>query len=90
MSEIVEVRMFMKPGCHLCDDARAVVTQVLDEVGESGLRSTFAEIDILEDPGLQRRYGEEIPVVFVADRRVAQWHIDPQRLRAALERAAAQ
>lgn len=81
--------MFMKPGCHLCDDARAVVRQVLDDVGERGLRSAFTEIDILEDPGLQRRYGEEIPVLFVADRRVAQWRVDPARLRAALERAAA-
>jgi glutaredoxin len=43
-----------KPGCHLCDDARAV----LERVG-----ATFAEVDITTDDALHAAYLERIPVV---------------------------
>jgi len=76
------VRIYSKPGCHLCDDARAVVAEVCAELGES-----FEEVDITAGPDaeeLQRRYGEEIPVTFVDGRQHDFWRVDPQRLRAAL------
>jgi len=43
-----------KPGCHLCDDARAV----LERVG-----APFAEVDITSDDVLHAAYLERIPVV---------------------------
>jgi glutaredoxin len=76
------VRLYSKPGCHLCDDARAVVTQVCAELGE-----TFEEVDITAGPDaerLQRAYGEEIPVTFVDGRQHDFWRVDAARLRAAL------
>jgi hypothetical protein len=42
-----------KAGCHLCEDARAVVARVCAELGES-----WSEADILTDPDLARRYCE--------------------------------
>src|SRR5690348_7464899 len=54
------VLLYSKPGCHLCDDARAVIERVCREVG-----TTYAEIDINTDPELVRRYAEQIPVTFV-------------------------
>lgn len=69
-----------KPGCHLCDDARAVVADVLAEFPEA----TFEEKSILEDPVLLDRYVEEIPVVLVDDRVHTIWRVDPERLRRAL------
>ncbi len=45
-----------KPGCHLCDDARAV----LQRVG-----APFAEVDITSDDALHATYLERIPVVLL-------------------------
>lgn len=73
------VTLYSKPGCHLCDDARAVVERVCGEVGE-----TYVEHSILEDPDLLERYGEEIPVVLVDGRQHTFWRVDAERLRAAL------
>ncbi len=35
------VTLLGKPGCHLCDDARAVIAAVTAELGEA-----YAEVDI--------------------------------------------
>ena len=69
-----------KPGCHLCDDARAVVQGVLaDHPGVA-----FEEKSILDDPELLDAYAEEIPVVLIDDRVHTIWRVDENRLRAAL------
>jgi glutaredoxin len=68
-----------KPGCHLCDDARAVVQQVCDDLGVP-----WSERSIEGTPDLERRYGEQIPVIFVDGRQHAIWRVDEERLRAAL------
>jgi glutaredoxin len=75
------VRLLTKPGCHLCDEARAVVATVCRELGEA-----FDEVDIAGDPELMALYGEQIPVTFVDDRQHDYWRVDPARLRAALAR----
>ena len=52
--------LYGKPGCHLCDDAREVVERVRAE-HPFDLR----EVDVSLDPGLNREYGERIPVLSV-------------------------
>ena len=73
------VTLYSKPGCHLCDDARAVVDRVCADLGEE-----YDEISILDDPALLERYGEEIPVTLVDGRQHDFWRVDETRLRAAL------
>ncbi|WP_300643978.1 glutaredoxin family protein [Nocardioides sp.] len=73
------VRIYSRPGCHLCDDARAVVAAVCAELGEE-----FDEVSIDDDPALQARFGEEIPVTFVDGRQHDFWRVSADRLRAAL------
>jgi len=73
------VTLYTRPGCHLCEDARAVVARVCEELGES-----FSEVDITTDEDLQDRYGEEIPVTLVDGRQHDFWRVDETRLRAAL------
>ena len=73
------VTLYGRPGCHLCEDARAIVEQVCAELGEA-----YVEVSIDDDPELQRRFGEEIPVTFVDGRQHDFWRVDPARLRAAL------
>lgn len=73
------VLLYSKPGCHLCDDARAVVAAVCAELGES-----FDEVDITTSADLMREFGEQIPVTFVDGQQHDFWRVDAARLRAAL------
>ncbi len=73
------VTLIGKPGCHLCDDARRVISEVCATTGV-----TWEELSIEEDPALFDEYWERIPVVLVDGRPHDFWHVDPARLRAAL------
>lgn len=73
------VTLYSRPGCHLCDEARAVIARVCDDLGEG-----FDEVSIDGDPELTRRYGEEIPVTLIDGRQHDFWRVDERRLRAAL------
>nr|WP_220481872.1 glutaredoxin family protein [Nocardioides ginsengisegetis] len=75
------VTLYSRPGCHLCDDARIRIAAVCEELGEE-----YVEVSIDDDPDLQARFGEEIPVTFVDGRQHDFWRVDPARLRAALTR----
>ncbi len=69
-----------KPGCHLCDDARVIVADVLADFPAV----TFEEQSILDDPALLDAYAEEIPVVLIDGRVHTIWRVDPSRLMKAL------
>jgi glutaredoxin len=60
---MTHVTLYGKPGCHLCEEARAVV----DEVRR---RRPFEleEVDITRDPALEARYRERIPVIAIDGR----------------------
>ncbi|WP_069814365.1 glutaredoxin family protein [Streptomyces sp. TP-A0874] len=73
------VTLIAKPGCHLCDDAREVITAVCAELGAS-----WEEKDISQDTELHRRYWEQIPVVLIDGAQHDFWRVDPKRLRTAL------
>lgn len=80
MPEPSRLTLLTRPGCHLCDDARAVVARV---AGELALR--WDERSIAGDAELERAYGELVPVVLVDGRQHAVWRVDPDRLRLALQ-----
>jgi len=73
------VRLYSKPGCHLCDDARAVVERVCADLGTS-----YDEVDITTSPDLMNAYADQIPVTFVDGRQHDFWRVDEARLRRAL------
>ena len=87
---VIALTLLTKPGCHLCDDARAVVDRVVSEVrGERVMETsnpeiTVTELSILDDPDLTERYAEEIPVLLIDGVVHNIWRIEPERLRAAL------
>jgi glutaredoxin len=72
---VKRVTLFSRPGCHLCDDARAV----LDAVGEP-----YDEVNIEDDDGLHRRYLERIPVVAVDGDEAFEFFVEESALRARL------
>ena len=73
------VTLVGKPGCHLCEDARQVVSAVCEETGAS-----WVEKDITQDEALHKEYWEQIPVVLIDDEQHTFWRVDPARLRTAL------
>lgn len=73
------ITLIGKPGCHLCEDARAVVARVAEDLGVG-----WTELDITRDEALAEQYWEQIPVTLVDGRRHDYWHVDEARLRAAL------
>jgi glutaredoxin len=75
------ITLYGRPGCHLCDEARAVIERVCADLGES-----YAEVSIDDDPELLRRFGNEIPVTFVDGAQHDFWRVSEERLRAALRR----
>lgn len=77
----IDVELLTKPGCHLCDDARAVVVPALAAFGE---HVVLREVDILEDDALFAQFADEIPVVRIDGNVHTIWRVDPARLTAAL------
>lgn len=69
------VTLYGKPGCHLCEEARAAILAVRAEQ-ELDLR----EVDVTLDPALHARYGERIPVVEVDGEEAFQYFVDPAEL----------
>ena len=69
--------LYGRPGCHLCDDARAV----LERIGEP-----FAEIDITTDDALHAAYLERIPVVALDGEELLHFFVDEAALRRRLDR----
>lgn len=54
------VTLYGKPGCCLCDEAKAAIAEV-----RTRRAFDLEEVDVSVDPGLNREYGERIPVVTV-------------------------
>ena len=73
------VTLIGKPGCHVCDEARAVIAEVTTELGEE-----YDEVSILDEPDLAARYAEQIPVTLVDGAQHDFWRVSADRLRAAL------
>ncbi len=73
------ITLLARPGCHLCDDARAVIERVAGELGVG-----WEERDITASPDDMRDYWDKIPVTLVDGVQVDFWRVNETRLRVAL------
>jgi hypothetical protein len=63
--------LYGRPGCGLCDEARTILTALLDERQRAGLVTpALEERDIEGDPAWQHAFFASIPVVELGDRRL--------------------
>jgi hypothetical protein len=76
--------LYGKPGCHLCDDARAAVERVTASRGVS-----VEQVDVSRDPVLYARYGERIPVVELDGETLFEFFVDEAVLERRLDRVKA-
>ncbi len=79
-----DVTLYTRPGCHLCEEAKAQMAPLLREFG-----ARLREINIDADPVLRERYKYDVPVVFLGSRKVAKHRIDLAQFRRQLASAAA-
>jgi glutaredoxin len=73
------VVLYGRPGCHLCDDARATLARV-----QAAAPFALEEVDITGDDELHRRYLERIPVVTLDGEELFEFFVDEDALRARL------
>ena len=72
---MTRVVLYGKPGCHLCDEARATVAAV-----RTRIPFELEEVDVSTDPGLQRSHGERIPVLELDGQELFEFHVDAGEL----------
>lgn len=77
-----DVTLYTRPGCHLCDEARAAMLPIVREFG-----AKLREVNIDSDAELRDLYTDDVPVVFLGSREVARHRVDAGRFRRALEDA---
>jgi glutaredoxin len=73
------ITLLSRPGCHLCDDAREVISRVADDLGV-----LWEERDITQSEADLREYWEKIPVTLVDGVHHDFWRVSEDRLRSAL------
>jgi thiol-disulfide isomerase/thioredoxin len=83
---MIALTIYSRPGCHLCDDMKAVVERVALALIP---QATIDVIDISSDPDLESRYGVEIPVLLVNGKKAAKYRVTEEGLRRVLETAMA-
>ena len=86
-SHVPELLLYTRDGCHLCDDARALVQALLEERAAHGRRvAALHERDIASDPEWERRFGPTIPVLQL-NGHVLELATSPARIRRFLDDA---
>ena len=79
----IELQLFTRPGCHLCDEMKAAIQDAA-----RGLDVRLREIDVSESPELEARYGNDIPVLFVNGAKAFEHRATVEDLRARLRQGA--
>jgi len=79
----LDVTLYTRPGCHLCDEAKAAIVPLLREFG-----AVLSEVNVDDDPLLKERYGWDVPVLYIGQRKAAKHRVDLEQFRRQLQSAA--
>jgi glutaredoxin len=77
-----EVTLYARPGCHLCEEAKAAIAPLLREFVAS-----LREVNIDADSVLRERYALDVPVIFLGARKVAKHRVNIEQFRRQLRDA---
>lgn len=79
----MKVEIYSKPGCHLCEVAKAALERV-----QARIPFELVEVDLTHEPLLRKRHRYDIPVVLLEGEILFRHVVDEaaleERLRAAL------
>ena len=75
------VTLYTRPGCHLCEEAKA-------EMFAAGCEGQYVlqEVNIDTDPALKERYGSEIPVILINGIKAFKYRLTAKEFREKLNR----
>jgi glutaredoxin len=76
-----EVVLVTRDGCHLCEDAEAVLRRLRDELGYD-----YREVDVDASTVLRDAFGDRVPVILIDGKEHGYWRVEEARFRRALER----
>ena len=71
----VALTLVGKPGCHLCEDAKAALDRVVAVTGDK-----WVEKDVTGDVELERDYGDRLPVVLLDGKEHGYRRVEEDRL----------
>jgi glutaredoxin len=78
----LEVTLYSRPGCHLCEHAKMEIAPLLQEFG-----ATLREVNIDGDAALTERYAWDVPVLFVGAHKAAKHRVNLVQFRRQLQEA---
>jgi glutaredoxin len=70
-----QLTLYSRRDCCLCEEMKAVIQRVASRVA---LR--LEEIDVDSSPELQERYGYEVPVLFIDERKAFKYRVTRKEL----------
>lgn len=60
MRKSIHIELYSRPGCHLCDDAKVIIEQLIYKYG-----IVFQVTDVDSNDKLRDAYGWDIPVIMI-------------------------
>ncbi len=69
------IELYYRPGCHLCDEAKATIT-----AAAAHHSFNFIERNVEEKEEWESSFGQEIPVVFIDGRKAFKHRVPPREL----------
>ena len=82
----MRLTIYSKPGCHLCDEMKALVTRTIqNRAAISRDAISLEEIDISGDPALLALYELEIPVLMIDGKKAAKYRVTEAELARKLD-----
>ena len=79
---LLRITVYSKRDCHLCDEAKGVLKRFA-----ASYPLQINEQDIESDPALFEKFHDEIPVIFLENRKLFKYRIDEKKFRKAIEAA---
>ena len=76
----LKLTLYIRTYCHLCDDMRAAV-----EPWRARLGLELVEVDVDDDPVLEARLGEKVPLLMGGDEEICHYFFDEEAFRQCLE-----
>ena len=67
----LSLTLYVRNYCHLCDDMRAAIAPWRERFGFE-----LEEVDVDDDPAVEERFGEKVPVLVEGEREICHYHFD--------------
>jgi glutaredoxin len=76
-----DATLYSRPGCHLCEEAKAVIAPLVARAG-----GRFHEVNVDENEKLKQEYGLDVPVLLLGKEEVARHRVTTEMVKLALRK----